>query len=130
MKILITGAFGNIGKAVIEESRKRGHEILVFEIENKKTRKDASKYRKQIEDVFFGDIRNFEDVKKAVQECDAVIHLAAIIPPISKKHRELTMDVNYGGTVNLINAIKETKRAIPFIFILNPFNSLSAPRIY
>lgn len=116
MKILITGAFGNIGKAVIEESCKQGHQVLVFEIENKKTRKDAHKYRKQIEDVFFGDIRNFGDIKKAVRECDAVLHLAAIIPPISKKHCELTMDVNYGGTVNLINAIKETNRTIPFIF--------------
>jgi nucleoside-diphosphate-sugar epimerase len=45
-----------------------------------------------------------------------VIHLAAIIPPVSKKHRKLTFEVNYGGTVNLINAIKETKRNIPFIF--------------
>ena len=116
MRILITGAFGNIGKAVIEEASKRHHEVIVFEIENKKTRKDARKYREKIKDVFFGDIRNFEDVKKAVRECDAVIHLAAIIPPVSKKHRELTMDVNYGGTVNLINAIKETKRTIPFIF--------------
>ena len=116
MKILITGAFGNIGKAVIGEAYTRGHETIVFEIENKKTRKDARKYRKQIENVFFGDIRNFEDVKRAVRECDAVLHLAAIIPPLSKKHRELTMDVNYGGTMNLINAIKETKRTIPFIF--------------
>ena len=116
MKILITGAFGNIGKAVIEEANKRGHEIIVFEIDSKKTRKDARKYRKKIKKVIFGDIRNLEDIKKAVQECDSVIHLAAIIPPISKKHRELTMDVNYGGTVNLINAIKETKQNIPFIF--------------
>jgi nucleoside-diphosphate-sugar epimerase len=116
MRILITGAFGNIGKAVIEEAGKRHHEIIVFEIENKKTRKAARKYREKIKDVFFGDIRNFEDVKKAVRECDAVIHLAAIIPPISKKHRELTMTVNYGGTVNLIHAIKEAKRTIPFIF--------------
>jgi nucleoside-diphosphate-sugar epimerase len=116
MKILITGAFGNIGKAVIEESCKRGHEVAVFEVENQKTRKDAKKYNKKIETVVFGDIRNFEDVKVAVLDCDAVIHLAAIIPPASKKHRELTMDVNYGGTVNLIEAIKETKRAIPFIF--------------
>ena len=54
MKILITGAFGNIGKAVIDESYKRSHEIVVFEIDNKKTRKDARKYRKKIENVFFG----------------------------------------------------------------------------
>jgi UDP-glucose 4-epimerase len=116
MKILITGAFGNVGKAVIEESCKRGHKIIVFEIDNKKTRKDARKYRNKIEKVLFGDIRNLEDVRKAVQQCDAVIHLAAIIPPISKKHREITMDVNYGGTVNLINAIKEAKRLIPLVF--------------
>ena len=116
MKILITGAFGNIGKAVIEEAHKRHHEIIVFEINNKKTRKDARKYRNKIKNAIFGDIRNFEDIRMAVQKCDAVIHLAAIIPPISKKHRELTMDVNYGGTIKLINAIKETKRMIPLIF--------------
>jgi nucleoside-diphosphate-sugar epimerase len=116
MKILITGAFGNIGKAIIEEANKRGHEIVVFEIDSKKTRKDAHKYRKKIKKVIFADIRNFEDIKKAVQECESVIHLAAIIPPISKKHRTLTMDVNYGGTVNLIKAIKVTKRNIPLIF--------------
>jgi len=116
MKILITGAFGNVGKAVIEEAYKRGHEIIVFEIDSKKTRKDARKYRKKIKKVIFGDIRNLEDIKKAVQECESVIHLAAIIPPISKKNRELTMDVNYRGTVNLIDPIKETKRNIPLIF--------------
>ncbi len=116
MKILITGAFGNIGKAIIEEAYKHGHEIIVFEIDNKKTRKDARKYRNKIKKVIFGDIRNFEIIKTAVQECDSVIHLAAIIPPVSKKNRDLTMEVNYGGTVNLINAIKETKEKIPFIF--------------
>ena len=85
MKILITGAFGNIGKAVIEEANKRGHEIIVFEMDSKKTQKDASKYRKKIKEVIFGDIRNLEDINKAVKECDSVIHLAAIIPRLSKK---------------------------------------------
>jgi nucleoside-diphosphate-sugar epimerase len=116
LKLLITGAFGNIGKAVIEEAYKRHHEIVVFEVDNKKTRKESRKYRKKVETVIFGDIRSFADVQRAVQEADAVIHLAAIIPPTSKRRRELTMDVNYGGTVNLVNTIKETKRDIPFIF--------------
>ncbi len=116
MRILITGAFGNVGKTVLEEASRRAHEVIVFEVENKKTRKDAKKFRRKVKKVVFGDIRNFDNVKAAVQECDAVIHLAAIIPPLSKKLRELTMDVNYGGTVNLINAIKETKRNVPFVF--------------
>jgi nucleoside-diphosphate-sugar epimerase len=116
MKLLITGSFGNVGKAVLEEAYVRAHEIIVFDVDNKKTRKAARKYRNKISNVIFGDIRNFGDVKKAVQNCDAVIHLAAIIPPLSKKRRDLTMAVNFGGTVNLINAINETKRNIPFVF--------------
>jgi nucleoside-diphosphate-sugar epimerase len=114
--LLITGAFGNIGKAVIEEAHKRRHEIIVFEIDNKKTRKTAAKYRKKIAEVMFGDIRNVEDVKKVVAKSDAVIHLGAVIPPLSKKNRELTMAVNLGGTENLNRAIKEANRNIPFVF--------------
>jgi UDP-glucose 4-epimerase len=116
LKILITGAFGNIGKTVIDQACKRAHEVIVFEVDNKKTRKDAKKYRGKINKVIFGDIRNFEDVKAAVQECDAVIHLAAIIPPLSKRRRDLTLAVNYEGTVNLITAIKEANRKVPFVF--------------
>jgi FlaA1/EpsC-like NDP-sugar epimerase len=65
---LITGAFGNIGKAVIEEAYKRHYEIIVFEVENKKTLKAARKYRNKIRKVIFGDIRIFEDVKKSCSE--------------------------------------------------------------
>ena len=115
MKILVTGASGNIGKAVIEEADKRCHEIKIFEIDNKKTRKAAKKYRNEAKTVF-GDVLDFETVKEAVRQAEAAIHLAAIIPPLSKRNRELTMDVNYGGTANLTNAIKETKQNIPFIF--------------
>jgi len=116
MRILITGAFGNIGKAVMKEAYKRHHEIIVLEIDNKRTRKIATHYRNRIKRIFFGDIRNFETVKNAVQDSDVVIHLAAIIPPLSKKNRELTMAVNYGGTENLLRAIKETKQSSPIIF--------------
>lgn len=77
----------------------------------------ARKYRNKLKNVVFGDIRNFSDVERAVQECDAVIHLAAIIPPLSKKLRDLTLDVNYGSTVNLVNAIKETKQNVSLVFV-------------
>ena len=32
MKLLITGAFGNVGQEVIKEAFSRGHEITVFEV--------------------------------------------------------------------------------------------------
>lgn len=116
MRLLITGAFGNIGKAVMSDALDRGHEITVFEVDNEKTRKDAAKYRGEIKEVLFGDIRSPSDIQNAVRECDAVIHLAAIIPPASKKSRKFTMAVNYTGTVNLINAINESHRRIALVF--------------
>jgi nucleoside-diphosphate-sugar epimerase len=100
----------------LKEAYKRNHEIIVFEIDNERTRKTARKYRNKFKDIVFSDIQDFEAVKKAVKESEAVIHLAAIIPPLSKKNRQLTMDVNLGGTINIVNAIKQIKTNIPFIF--------------
>jgi putative NADH-flavin reductase len=40
----MVGAFENIGKAVIEEAHKRHHEIIVFEIGDKKIRKAARQF--------------------------------------------------------------------------------------
>ncbi|MCW4005536.1 MAG: NAD(P)-dependent oxidoreductase [Candidatus Bathyarchaeota archaeon] len=116
MRLLVTGAFGNIGKAVIGEACSRGHELVVFEVDNKKTRKAARQYKDRIAGVVFGDIRDFGSVKAAVAQSDAVIHLAAIIPPLSKKNRDLTMAVNYGGTENLLKAIQTANPGMPLVF--------------
>ncbi|MFX0094068.1 MAG: NAD-dependent epimerase/dehydratase family protein [Candidatus Hodarchaeota archaeon] len=116
MNILITGAFGNIGKAVIDEAHKRNHGITVFELDNRRNRKIAEKYRKQVDSIILGDIRDYESVLDAVKTCDAIIHMAAIIPPLSKRNRDLCIDVNLGGTINIVNAINQVNRNIPLIF--------------
>ncbi|MBN2558837.1 MAG: NAD(P)-dependent oxidoreductase [Clostridia bacterium] len=106
MNILITGAYGNIGGAVIDEALKRNHSIVVFERKNKRTKKAASRYRKLSVGTIFGDITKYEDVRKAVAGMDAVIHLAGIIPPGSN-NRALCFAVNAGGTANVARAIIE-----------------------
>ena len=45
MNILVTGAYGNIGRPVIYEILKRNHEITVFEKKSKRTLKAARKYK-------------------------------------------------------------------------------------
>jgi uncharacterized protein YbjT (DUF2867 family) len=105
MKILVTGAYGNIGRAVLDEILKRNHEITVFEKKNKRTVKAAKKYKDIVIDTIFGDITNYPDVKEAVAGMDAIIHLAAIIPPHSN-NRKLCFAVNVDGTENVVNAIK------------------------
>ena len=106
MKVLITGAYGNIGKAVLEEVLARGHEVTVFEQKSRRTAKAAKQYSNRINKTIFGDIVEYSNVKEAVRGMDAVIHLAAIIPPASR-NRELCYMVNVDGTANVAKAIVE-----------------------
>ena len=107
MNILITGGFGNIGIAVLEECIKRGHVVTVFELENRRAKRLSKRYSKRSIQTLFGDIRNLEDVRKAVKNQDAVIHLAAILPPLSDEKPELCKAVNVTGIKNILLSIEK-----------------------
>ena len=117
MKILLTGAFGNIGEPTLRILLNQDHEITCFDIKTKKNVKKAKKLLKLGDfNVFWGDITNIEDVNKAVSDNECVIHLAAIIPPPSEKNAELTKRINVDGTENIINAIKNSESQPRLIF--------------
>ncbi|MFX1538499.1 MAG: NAD-dependent epimerase/dehydratase family protein [Promethearchaeota archaeon] len=106
MKVLLTGAFGNVGSSTLEELIKIGHQVRCFDIKTSINKKRARKFRKKVE-IFWGDLRNIEDVEGAVVGVDVVIHLAAIIPPLANQNPEFAETVNVGGTRNIINAMEK-----------------------
>ena len=116
MRVLLTGPFGNVGLSTLEELIKRDHQIRLFDIKNKKNRKIAQKYKNQNIEMFWGDLRDIDAVKGAIEGQEIVIHLAAIIPPLADKLPELADEVNVGGTINIINAIKKHKNKAKLIF--------------
>lgn len=106
-KILLTGAFGNVGRSTLDELLKRGYKnIRIFEIKSKENKRIAKRYKKKV-DVFFGDLRNPQDVAKSLKDIDVIIHLAAIIPPLADKYPNLAREVNVGGTANLLEEMKK-----------------------
>ncbi|MBN2536466.1 MAG: NAD(P)-dependent oxidoreductase [Spirochaetales bacterium] len=116
MKILITGAFGNIGMSVLEEAIKRGHKVSVFEMKTKKTMRLKKKYLEKTEEIILSDLRNRDSVKKAIAGKDVVIHLASIIPPLSETDRNLCFTINVDCTRSIVDAIKETGNRTMLIF--------------
>jgi nucleoside-diphosphate-sugar epimerase len=120
MKILITGGFGNIGQELTRELLKRGFNVRVFDIKNKKNLKIA-KSLKEVE-TFFGDITKKEEIKEAIKDIDIVVHLAFIIPKISStgididKKPKIAEKVNIDGTKNLIESMKEIGKPEKIIF--------------
>ena len=118
MKILLTGAFGNVGSSTLAELVKRDHNIRCFDIPTRKNKRTAKKFKKFSNklEIIWGDLRNPLQVVDAVEGIDVVIHLAAIIPPLANERPELAEPVNVGGTRNIINAIKKMPRKAKLIF--------------
>ncbi|MBN2157453.1 MAG: NAD(P)-dependent oxidoreductase [Candidatus Lokiarchaeota archaeon] len=114
-RILITGAFGNIGTATLEELLDIGYKVTAFDLNNRRNRNTSRKYRKKIE-IVWGDLRNRNDLVSVIRGKDAVIHVAGIIPPIADVHPKLTEQVNVGGTENIVSVIKEYSPNTKLIF--------------
>lgn len=65
LNVLLTGAFGNVGLSTLKELIKRNYNIRVFDIKTKRNKRIANKYKKNIK-IFWGDLRYYKDVERAV----------------------------------------------------------------
>jgi nucleoside-diphosphate-sugar epimerase len=63
-----------------------------------------------------GDLTSAEDVQTAVVGVDAVVHLAAILPPVADELIDLTQRVNVDGTRIIVDAIKNTAPSARLVF--------------
>jgi len=109
MNILITGGFGNIGLLVVKECLKRGYITSVFDVPSKKNLRYFKKYATKGVKVFLGNILNYEEIRMAITDQDVIIHMAAILPPVSEEKPRLCKEVNVNGTKNVIKALREGK---------------------
>jgi NAD dependent epimerase/dehydratase len=112
MRVLVTGADGFIGSHLTEALVRNGHEVRAFVYYNSFNSWGwldhcADDVKGKFE-VFAGDIRDPHGVKKAMNGCDAVIHLAALIAiPFSYHSPDSYVDTNIKGTLNVLQAARE-----------------------
>jgi nucleoside-diphosphate-sugar epimerase len=92
LKICITGANGYVASALIPALLGKGHDIKAIDLEDIPLYFDV--------DCLQGDIRNTELMKKELKGMDAVIHLAAIVPPHPTLESQME-DINFRGTNKL-----------------------------
>ena len=121
MRVLLTGAFGNVGTSALKELLSQGHTVRCFDIPSKVNLHAAQRLRGRVE-VVWGDLRRLEDVEKAVRDQEVVIHLAFIIPKLSATgvgvddRPEWARAINVGGTQNLLTAMKAQPKPPKIIF--------------
>jgi dTDP-glucose 4,6-dehydratase len=110
-KVLITGASGFIGSHTVESALDRGYSVRVFLRYNSTgyvgNLRFLGKKLKEIE-IYWGDIRDYTSVLRAVKGVDYVIHLAAQIsvPYSFQNPIDFAMN-NVVGTTNILKASVE-----------------------
>jgi len=109
-KVLLTGASGSMGGEAFKEllKRKDRYDVVLLLLPYKKIKKAFVKYEGQEGiKIVWGDLCSFDDVLEAVNGVDYILHPAALIAPEADKNPTLCKRINYGGTQNIINAIKK-----------------------
>lgn len=94
MKVLVTGGSGDVGGYVVRDLLETGHEPVVFD--QKPPEVTDVEYRE-------GDILDLDGCRRACEEMDAIIHLAAIRVPIPETPDKV-LHVNAVGTFNIHQA--------------------------
>ena len=103
--ILLTGAGGKIGRAVLPELSKAGYHVRALEY----TDGLQVEHLEHVE-VVTGDLRDPSLAKKLIEDMDVVIHLANV-----KENKELFLDANVKGTFYLLDACKEAGNVQQYI---------------
>lgn len=113
-KVLVTGADGFIGSHLVEELLAEGCRVKAFVYYNSfnswgwlDTLPKAERARLE---VFAGDIRDPNGVRRAAEGCDVIFHLAALIAiPFSYHSPDSYVDTNIKGTLNVLQAARDQK---------------------
>jgi nucleoside-diphosphate-sugar epimerase len=113
MKVLLTGALGNIGSNTVDALLAEGHDVVAFDLESRKARKLAARFDERVH-VAWGDITDPASVRAALDGMDAVVHLAAIVNP--EKAPDLARRVNVDATRSLIALMQASPTARRLVF--------------
>tara|TARA_B110000027_G_C16121943_1_gene303656 strand:- start:1079 stop:2077 length:999 start_codon:yes stop_codon:yes gene_type:complete len=113
-KVLITGADGFIGSYLVEKLIDEGAIVKAFVFYNSFNSwgwlDTLPKEKLNKIEIFSGDIRDPNGVRTAMEGCEIVFHLAALIAiPYSYHSPDSYIDTNVKGTLNVVQAAKNLK---------------------
>src|SRR5712691_2247409 len=109
MRYLVTGGAGFIGTNTVDELVSRGHSVVVLDDLSSGKEENLAESRNKITFIK-GSITDLEIVRRAIQEADYVLHLAARTSvPRSVKDPVETNRINIDGTLSVLVAARDAK---------------------
>lgn len=117
MDVLITGGSGAIGSFVSNELVERGHDVTIFDQRRPQHVAEFSFVR--------GDVTRKSELAAAIADVDAVIHMVSLLGTACEEDPVGALEVNVGGTVNVLEATRGTNKRVIYISSKAAFGSIS-----
>ena len=107
--VFVTGATGTMGQETMKQllSRSNRFKTRILARPSDKNKALLKKYLCPALEVVWGDMTDYDTVKKCVDGADYVLHIGAMVSPAADAYPEKTLYTNIGSTLNIIKAIKE-----------------------
>ncbi|MBS14633.1 MAG: nucleoside-diphosphate-sugar epimerase [Gemmatimonadetes bacterium] len=112
-RILVTGGLGFIGSFLVDALVKKGHRVRIYDNLEPQvhTSGEIPDYVNPEAEVVQGDIRDYDTLLKAMDGIEVVFHEAAMVGMGQSQYQiKKYVDVNTGGTANLLDIIVNHKR--------------------
>ena len=102
-KVLVTGAYGFLGKYLIKELVNNGYIVVAFG----RKKNELEKLKQKNVEIYVGDFCKKEDIVNASKNVDYIIHAGALSTVWGK--REDFINTNVEGTKNVLCACEQNK---------------------
>lgn len=111
-RILVTGGAGFIGSHTVDLLLSQDKEVVVLDNLSSGKLENLDLRHPNLEFIE-GNVLELPLLEELVEQCDAVLHLAAIVSvPISIEEPILSFQMNTQGILHVLHAVKKTKRSI------------------
>jgi len=133
-KVLVTGGLGFIGSHVVDLLVSKGYEAKILdnlEPQVHGTEGRLPDYFNSSATLLKGDITNKEFLKEAIQDVDAVIHLAAAVG-VGQSMYQISKYVSYNtlGTANLLDVIVNERNNVKKIIVASSMSIYGEGKYY